>query len=210
MEASINYKRTPIRRKKYLNMIQMIFRLPALLIILTMPALLFSQKELKAVKDEASAILAEISTSANKLEKVTLVSEDERSVTISATFKGFTDKTYKVRGFILNARKETLQEISPVERDLPKNNQVELTFLMGDSGKEVTQTGLDSKFLKLTIAPNEGGLGSLLEEALGEGISLSATDYLYELDKKWMFNGQNIILNVKLTPFKNAASISQN
>ncbi len=209
--TDINHqKHAKIRRNKYLNMIQMIRKLPAILIFLTLPVLLFSQRELKAVKDEASSILEEISGSTNKLERVTLVSEDERSVTISATFKGFADKSYKVRGFIQNARKETIQEISPAERDLPKNNQVELTFLMSDNGREVTQTSLESRYLKLTITPNEGGLGSLLEEALGEGISLSSTDYLYELDKKWMFSGQNIILNVKLAPFKNAASISQN
>ncbi|HMQ60115.1 MAG TPA: hypothetical protein PKE06_05560 [Flavilitoribacter sp.] len=186
------------------------YKLTAILILATLPMLVFSQRELKAVQDDATAILGELSNSPNKVERVTLTSEDERSATVSVTFSGFKDKTYKVRGFVLNAAKKTIQEISPVEAELPKNNQLELTFLMGESGKTSTQTGLDSKYLKLTVAPNEGGLGSLLEDALGSDISLSSNDYLFELDKKWMFSGQDVILNVKLTPYKNAAAISQN
>ncbi|MEP6794693.1 MAG: hypothetical protein ABJB16_10235 [Saprospiraceae bacterium] len=171
------------------------------------PEFLMAQKDLKPVMDETAALLGDLGGSANKVQRASLTKEDERMVMISLTFAGFTDKSYKVRAYALNNRKEVMQEITPVEVEMPKSKQVDITLNLSEGGKTVSQKNIVSKFLLIRVQPVEGGLTGILESAVGD-ISLNGLDYVFELDKKWMLMGANVKLNVKLIPYKNAASIS--
>lgn len=164
------------------------------------------------MKDNTTSIMGALSTSPNKIGRVSVNKEDERSVSVSVTFQGFDDKTttYKIRAFILNKNKESIAAISPVEADMPRSKQVDMSFLLGDESKTTNSPILESAFLRIKVSSSGmGNVVNILEDAVS-GLSLSQHDYLYEFPKKWMRTGPNVVLTVKLTPYKNALTISQN
>jgi len=168
-----------------------------------------AQRDLKPVVDESSAILAELGGATSKVERASLTKEDERMVTISLTLSGFDDKAYIVKAAVLNKSKKPIEEITPMEADIPKSKQVDITLNLSDGGKTMAQQSIESKFLLVRVSPKEGGISGLLEDAIGD-ISISGSDFLFELDKKWLLMGANIKVNVKLVPYKSAATLSPN
>jgi hypothetical protein len=168
-----------------------------------------AQRDLKILEDEASSILGSLSGSENKIEKATLTREDERSVTVSLRFSGFGDKEYQMQVAILNSRKEVMDAVSIVQMDLPKSKQSDITLLMTDPQKTMSQSSLVSKYIRVRVAPKSSGIGDLLTEAFDD-LNLSGSEFLIELDKKWMLMGANVKMTAKLTPFKNAGSIPSN
>ena len=168
-----------------------------------------AQKDLVPVQDEATSILDGLSGTTNKIEKATLTKEDERTVTLSIRFSGFDDKTYRFKALILNKQKKPVEEINPVEGDVPKSKQIDISFLLADGGKTMANQNIESRYIQIRVASKENSGAGLLEEALGD-VSLGSSDYLFELSKKWMLMGANVKVNVSLVPYKNAASISPN
>jgi hypothetical protein len=168
-----------------------------------------AQKDLKLIEDEATSLLSGLTGSgSNKIERATLTKEDERSVTVSLRFAGFADKEYKIQVAILNRSKEVMEEITPVEMDMPKSKQADVSMSIIDSGKAMSQSSLESKFLRIRVGPKEGGIAGVLGDTFDD-INLSATEFLFELNKKWMVMGPAVKVNVALTPYKSAASIPQ-
>ena len=167
------------------------------------------QKDLQPVQDEAAAILAGLSGAANKIEKATLTKEDERSVTVSVRFIGFDDKTYRYKASILNRQKKPLEEINPLEGDVPKSRQIDITFLLSEGGKTIASQNIESNYLQIRVASKENAVAGLLEDAMGD-INLGSSDFIFELNKKWMLMGANVKVNVTLSPYKSAGAISPN
>lgn len=166
-----------------------------------------AQRDLKLMIDEATSILGELGGNTNKVERATLTKEDERTVTISLTLSGFDDKNYKIKAAMLNKTKKPIEEITPVEADVPKSKQMDISLNLSDAGKTMATNSIESKYLLIRVVPNEGGLSSLLEDAIGD-VNLNGSEFLFELDKKWLLMGANVKVNVKLVPYKNAAAIS--
>jgi len=130
-------------------------------LLLCLPTLLLAQRDLRPVKDDATGLLEQLSNRQNKLERASLTTEDERRVTVSLTFRGFEDKAYKVRAFVLDNQKVAIQEISQAEAEMPSSKQLDLTFTLGDVGKSVTSTNIESKYLRIKVFANDGDGGLL-------------------------------------------------
>lgn len=169
----------------------------------------FGQRDLKLVTDEASSLLEGLSQPSNKVERATLTKEDERTTTISVRFIGFEDKEYKLQLAVLDSRKAVIEAISPMETDLPKSRQADVTLSMENPSNTVAAPAITSKFLRVRVTPKDGSITSLLGEAFGD-LNLNATEYLFELNKSWMVTGPGVKLTATLTPYKNATSISPN
>lgn len=189
--------------------IRRFFLLSVLILSCSFYSLIHAQRDLKMVVDEATSILSELGGNTSKVERATLTKEDERTVTISLTLAGFDDKNYKIKAAVLNKIKKPIEEIPPVEADVPKSKQMDISLNLSDAGKTMAANAIESKYLLIRVVPNEGGLSSLLEDAIGD-VNLSGSEFLFELDKKWLLMGANVKVNVKLVPYKNAAAISPN
>ena len=189
--------------------IRKIFLSLVLIVLSTFFSSFHAQRDLKLVVDEATSILGELGGNTSKVERATLTKEDERTVTISLTLSGFDDKNYKVKAAVLNKTKKPIEEITPVEADVPKSKQMDISLNLSDAGKTMAANSIESKYLLIRVVPNEGGLSSLLEDAIGD-VNLNGSEFLFELDKKWLLMGANVKVNVKLVPYKNAAAISPN
>jgi hypothetical protein len=165
-----------------------------------------AQKALVQVEDEASSVLSGLTGNTNKLEKATLTKEDEHSITVSLRFIGFDDKSYKLQVSVLNSHKDVIKDIPPVESEMPKSKQADLSLVMNNSATVTSLPFIESRFLKVKVAPVEGGITGILSETFDD-LNLNAQEFIFELTKQWMLSGPNVKVNVKLTPFKNAASI---
>jgi hypothetical protein len=191
------------------NSIGKIFLSVILIVLSSFFSYFNAQRDLKMVVDEATSILGELGGNTSKVERATLTKEDERTVTISLTLSGFDDKNYKVKAAMLNKTKKPIEEIPPVEADVPKSKQMDIALNLADAGKTMAANSIESKYLLIRVVPNEGGLSSLLEDAIGD-VNLNGSEFLFELDKKWLLMGANVKVNVKLVPYKSAAAISPN
>ncbi len=167
-----------------------------------------AQDELKPANDAVGSI-GSIFGGDDQVTKVRLIASAERSLTVSVEFKGFKDKKYKLRGNILNGAKKPLKEVPTVEVDLPANgNSADLTFKFQPSKTAAVPTVM-SKYLAVSIVEAESALSDL-DKALGGTVSLSGSDFMYHLEKQWRAGGsESMVVTVKLTPFKSAASIKQ-
>jgi hypothetical protein len=167
------------------------------------------QQDLKQIEDETALIIGELGGSKNKVKRATLTKEDERMVTVSLSFEGFDDKPYQVKAAVMNAQKKIVEEISRFTSDIPKSKQVDVTLNLSEPGKTLSSSAFETKYLLIRTAPKGTGLDALLEGALGD-VNISGTDYVFELNKKWMAMGANVKVTVNLTPYKSAASITPN
>lgn len=170
-----------------------------------------AQTELKPVTDPATIEgLSSLLNKDNKVERVALVSNNEREVKVTITCKGFDDKTYKVEGVILNASKQPIADITTGSTPLPANKQTDLIFTLQEKGTTYSGNNLTTKYLLIRVVPEgTGALNTLLGELGGTDISLGSVSFLYELDKTWQLQGSKITVNVPLNPYKSAATIQQ-
>lgn len=168
-----------------------------------------AQRDLKPVEDEMSSIIGGLTGGTNKIERTTLTNEDERSVTLSIRLSGFDDKEYTIQTAILNRSKEPMVEMPAIVSPMPKSKQLDIQIEIAELKKAMATPWIESKFVRLRVAPKEGGISGALGEAF-DGINLNAMEFLYELDKKWMLIGPLVRVNVPLTPYKGAASINPN
>ncbi|MBK8503361.1 MAG: hypothetical protein IPL46_14760 [Saprospiraceae bacterium] len=168
---------------------------------------LCAQRDLKAITSDADNVLAELTGGqVNKIERAMLTKEDERSVTLSIRFVGFSDKEYRLQAAILNSRKEVMKNIRIAESNMPKSKQAEILLAIDPDAKSGSNSFLQSQYLKIRVNPIEGGISGLLGDTFGD-FSLGSLEFLFELNKTWMMIGPGVTVNVKLVPFKNAASI---
>jgi len=165
--------------------------------------------ELQAVDDPSSTISALLGSNTNSIEKVRLISETERAVSIEVSFNGFDDKKYKIKGTVLSRTKRPLKEVETVIKDLPGNSSsVEMRFNFKQSSSKAYSTpSIESRYLSLNIYDAKDSFGDL---DLG-GVNVFGNSFLYKLSKKWRISGSgsnaNIIVEVKLTPYKSARTI---
>lgn len=161
--------------------------------------------ELEPVEDAAVAIGAILGGKTDAITKVRLISDTEQSMSIEVESKGFEDQEYTIAGTVLNRIKKPIAEIVTEGKILPRGGgRVELQFLFRQSARKYSSTYLESQYISLTISKS-GGLLSKLD--LG-GENIFGDTYLYKLDKKWRISGsESMVIQVKLTPFKSAATI---
>jgi len=163
-----------------------------------------AQKTLEPVEDTAALITGILGGGKKGVSAVRLISDAEQSVAIEADYKGFEGK-YQVKGFILNSMKKPVEEIVCQSQTLSRaDGTVELEFLFKDGSGNYTNTTLDTHFLSIVFSKTDGLLSGI---DLGDQNVLGET-YLYKLNKSWRVGGsESMVITVKLTPFKSAASI---
>jgi hypothetical protein len=173
-------------------------------------SVLYAQRDLKAITSDTDNLLAELTGGqVNKIERAIMTKEDERSITLSIRFAGFSDKEYRLQAAILNSRKEVMKNIRISESNMPKSKQAEILLAIDPDSKSGTNPVLQSQYLKIRVNPIESGISGILGDTFGD-FNLGSMEFLFELKKTWMMIGPGVTVNVKLIPFKNAASIIPN
>lgn len=172
-------------------------------------ALCQAQTELPLVADPLSSLGAVLGGTKNVVKKVYLISDTEKSVTLSVEFDGFKDKKYKIKGFILNSYKKALPEIVPVVIDMPASgNTVELTFRFQQKEKAYTQQYLETALVGLMIVDASSALATVSESF--SDLNVGGTSLQYTFKKKWRISGsESMVVQVKMTPVGQAAGIRQ-
>ena len=162
-----------------------------------------AQESLEPV-DAAASVISAILGGEKGVADVRLVSDTEESATIEVDFKGFEGK-YTVKGVILNKLKRPIPEISCEPQALSKaNGTAELKFHFTKGSGNFTSSTLETQFVSIVFSKSDGILGDL---DLG-GQDILAESYQYKLNKTWRVGGnESMVITVKLTPFKSAASI---
>ena len=162
-----------------------------------------AQNSLEPVEDAASTISAILG--GNKgLSDVRLIADTEQAATVEVDYKGFEGK-YKVKGVVLNKLKKPVEDIVCEEQTLTKaDGTAELKFQFRQGSGRYTSSSLDTHFVSITFSKSDGLLGAI---DLGGQYALGDT-YIYKLNKTWRVGGSEaMVITVKLTPFKSAASI---
>jgi len=160
-------------------------------------------QSLEPVEDAASTISAILG--GNKaVSDVRLITDTEQGVTIEVDYKGFVGK-YQVKGFILNKLKKPVEEIVCETETLPKaDGTVDLKFQFKKGSGSYTNSSLDTHFLSIVFSKADGLLSGI---DLGGQYAMGET-FLYKLNKVWRVGGsESMVITVKLTPYKSAASI---
>jgi len=162
-----------------------------------------AQESLEPVNDTAS-LIGDILGGDKGVTDVRLISDTEEGATVEVDFKGFEGK-YTVKGLILNKLKKPIAEISCEPQTLAKpNGTAELRFQFKAGSGSYSNSMLETHFLSVVFSKSDGLLSGL---DLGSGDVLAET-YLYKMNKMWRVGGsESMIITVKLTPFKSAASI---
>jgi hypothetical protein len=164
-------------------------------------------KPLKSA-DDLAGILGDKN---NAINKATVQTETEKTVAFQIEYAGFKekDKSYKIKGQILNAKKMKIDEIEPVEVDLdPKAGLADLFFTFKQkTGKQYTTPTLDCTYVQFSVIDKKGvssQIGGL------ESLGLDSKVFTFEYKKKWKLKGAaGQEVTVKLTPYKSAATIKQ-
>ena len=158
---------------------------------------------LEPVQDAASTISA-ILGGDKGVSDVRLIADTEQGASVEVDYKGF-EGEYKVNGYILNKLKKPVDDIVCEAQTLTKSDgTVELKFEFRQANGHYTSSSLETQFLSIIFSKSDGLLGAI---DLGGQYSLGET-YLYKFNKTWRVGGsESMVITVKLTPFKSAASI---
>jgi hypothetical protein len=181
-------------------------------ILLLLSALhLHAQRDLKPVTDAADNILSSISKAGAKIKKATVASETGVTMDLGLELEGFKrDKKYKIKGEVLSKTKLKLREIEPITLEVTNSStSAEMTFKFNTSTSAAyTSNKVESYFIRLTIIEIDARLGDILGDT-----GLNSSVFTFECKKDWRVKGNatnsNVVVEVKLTPFKSAASIQQ-
>lgn len=159
---------------------------------------------LEPVEDASDAISGILGGSKKGVSKVRLISDTEQGVSIEVDYKGFEEK-YKVKGSMLNKLKKPVVEIVCEEKTLSKpDGTIDLKFQFKQGKTSFTNSSLETHFIALAFSKSDGLLNGL---DLGDD-TIFGDVYVYKLNKKWRVSGsESMVITVKLTPFKSAASI---
>lgn len=162
-----------------------------------------AQNSLEPVEDAAS-LLNGILGGDKGISDARLISDTEQGASIEVDYKGF-EGNYQVRGFILNRLKKTVEEISCEPEKLSKpEGTAELVFQLGKLNGNYTNSLLETHFLAVVFSKTDGILSGI---DLG-GHDVLGETYLYKLNKRWRVGGsESMVITIKLTPFKSAATI---
>jgi hypothetical protein len=163
----------------------------------------FAQESLEAVDDAAVLISGILGGGKKGVEAARLITNTEQSAMVEIDFKGFEGK-YTVKGLILNKLKKPIEGIvcEPVTLSKP-DGTAELKFVF-EGGGNYTTTTLETHFVSFVFSKTDGVLSGL---DIG-GPDMLAETFVYKLTKSWRVGGSEaMVINVKLTPFKSAASI---
>ena len=163
----------------------------------------FAQESLEPVDDAAVLIGGILGGGKKGVEAARLTTNTEQGATVEIDYKGFEGK-YVVKGFILNKLKKPIEGIAcePVTLSKPEGT-AELKFVFGGGGNYTTTT-LETHFVSFVFSKTDGVLSGL---DIG-GQDLLGETFVYKLTKSWRVGGSEaMVINVKLTPFKSAASI---
>lgn len=164
---------------------------------------LWAQETLEPVEDAAS-LLSGILGGNKEISEARLVTDTEQGATIEVDYKGF-EGNYQVRGFILNRLKKTVEQISSEPQMLTKGDgTIELRFQLGPGTENYTNNILETHFLAIVFSKTDSILSGI---DLG-GQNVLGETYQYKMNKRWRVGGnESMVVTVKLTPFKSAASI---
>jgi hypothetical protein len=172
---------------------------------------LHAQRDLKPVTDATADFEKIISKTGAKIKKATVASETGVTMDLGLELEGFKrDKKYKIKGEVLNKTKLKLKEVEPVTVDVINNStSAEMTLKFNTSANAAyTSNKVESYFIRLIITEVDPRLGDLLGDT-----GLNSSTYIFECKKDWRIKGNsgnsNVVVEVKLTPYKSAASIQQ-
>jgi hypothetical protein len=181
------------------------FHLIVMLIVMTITAGMAQENELQPVDDGAAAIGSILGGNSKGVTKVRVIADTEQSLTLEVTYKGFDEKS-KLTGAVLNKIQKPVKEVTSESKVLQKaDGTVELKFQFKQGAGSYNKTFVESNYVSFSVGKADGILGNL--ELGGENILVD--NYLYKLDKKWRVSGsEQMVITVKLTPFKSAASIA--
>jgi hypothetical protein len=163
------------------------------------------EDELQPV-DEASVDINAILGGKDKgISKVRVIADSEQSLSVEVSFKGLDQKS-KISGAVLNKMKKPLKEVVTEPKILSsEDGTVELKFHFKQGTGGYNKSFIESQFLSLSVSKSDG----LLENLDLGGENIMGDNYLYKLEKKWRVSGsEQMVIEVKMTPFKSAASIS--
>jgi hypothetical protein len=163
-----------------------------------------AQETLEPVDDTAATITGILGGGKKGVSGARLTAGTEQSVTVEVDYKGFEGK-YKVKGQILNKLKKPVAEITCEEQTLAKiDGTVELKFQFKQGTGNYTSSNLETSFVSIVFIKTDGLLSGI---DLGDQNLLGET-YTYKLNKSWRVSGSaSMVITVKLTPFKSAATI---
>jgi hypothetical protein len=167
-------------------------------------AVLAQENSLEAVEDPSDAISGILGGEKKGVTDVRLISDTEQAVSIEIDYKGFEEKS-KVKGYLLNKMKKPVAEIVGEEKVLSKGDgTVDMKFQFKQGNGNYTNTSLETHFISLSFTKSDGLLSGL---DLGDD-AIFGDVYVYKLNKRWRVSGSEaMVITVKLTPFKSAASI---
>ena len=176
-----------------------------LLLAITLPA--FTQRELTLVPDPLRGLNAVLGGVKNTVTRVTVVSESEKTATLSVEFTGFRDKKYLVKAFALNGLKKQIAEIEPVSIELPSTgNSVEITFRFQQKEKAYAQQYLETAFIGIMFMDAASAMASV--SGAFSDINIGGATFTYQYPKQWRVTGsQNMTVQIKLTPVGGAAAL---
>jgi len=181
------------------------FHLIFMLMVMTITAGMAQENELEPVEDGAAAIGSILGGNSKGVTKVRVIADNEQSCTLEVTYKGFDEKS-KLTGAVLNKIKKPVKEVTSESKVLQKaDGTVELKFQFKQGTGSYNKTFVESNYVSFSVGKADGILGDL--DIGGENIL--GDNYLYKLDKKWRVSGsEQMVITVKLTPLKSAASIA--
>ena len=165
---------------------------------------LWAQEESLEPVDDAASVLSGILGGGKGVSDARLITDNEEAVTIEVDYNGF-EGNYKMKGFILNRVKKTVEEISCEPQALSKHDgTAELRFQLGKGSDKYPNSVLETHFVAIVFSKTDSILSGI---DLG-GDNILGETYLYKLNKRWRVGGnESMVITVKLTPFKSAASI---
>ncbi|MFZ2899975.1 MAG: hypothetical protein WA004_15215 [Saprospiraceae bacterium] len=143
----------------------------------------------------------------NRITNVCVLSESAEHIAVRVEYSGFSDKNYTITGSILDGLKKNLPEFEAISFKLNNGStSVDIQFEFKLVRKTYSTSRVVSKYLLITINESDKPGFEL------DGVSLFGTSMMYKLDRQWPVQGigadnSNIIVKVKLTPFKNASLI---
>jgi len=182
-----------------------------LLAVMTTP--LIAQDELKCGEGDAiDKILA--NRKADKIVGASIVSQTEKSITISVEIEGFKEGAYEIKGIMMSRESGTksTRGIKSKKAKVPKGGgSVDITFNLKDDEVRTSKPYLETKYVKFVIskASESGGLSDILGGIEGLELNMGGgTELTCECQKKWRLSGENnasMVIEVELTPYKSTA-----
>ena len=172
----------------------------------------YTQRDLKLLTDHADNILSMTGQSNGpKIQSAVVSSESGVTMDVGLVLKDFKrDKKYKLKGEILGKTKLKVREIEPTTIDISNSSTTaEMTFkFIASSTLTYTENKVESYFIRLTITE----LDARLSDWFGD-TGLNDSTFLFECKKDWRVKStnanNNVVLEIKLTPYMSAASIQQ-